>query len=61
MMHDKTLRRTTNVKEVFPDRVDDPAYTFNISDIRKLNAGQWFLDVSSLLIEFKFIVLDFPL
>lgn len=46
MMHDKTLRRTTNIEEVFPDRVDEPVYMFNISDINKLNAGKWFLDVS---------------
>ena len=46
LMHDKTFRRTTNIADVFPDRVDEPASMFNISDIKKLNAGQWFIDVS---------------
>ena len=46
LMHDKTFRRTTNIADVFPDRVDEPASMFNISDIKKLNAGQWFIDAS---------------
>ena len=46
-MHDKTFRRTTNIEDVFPDRVDEPASMFNISEVKKLNAGQWFIDVCS--------------
>ncbi len=47
LLHDETFRRTTNIRDVFPKRVDEPAYTFNFSDVQKLNAGQWFLDVSA--------------
>uniref|UniRef100_H2ZWH6 Glycerophosphodiester phosphodiesterase domain containing 5 n=1 Tax=Latimeria chalumnae TaxID=7897 RepID=H2ZWH6_LATCH len=43
LMHDETLRRTTNVKEVFPERALEYSYTFNWTDLEKLNAGRWFL------------------
>ena len=46
LMHDTTLKRTTNVDEVFPDRVGEPASMFNISDLNQLDAGSWFLKVS---------------
>ncbi|XP_069748244.1 glycerophosphodiester phosphodiesterase domain-containing protein 5 isoform X3 [Narcine bancroftii] len=42
LVHDTTLRRTTNVGEVFPDRVLDNAATFNWTDLKELNAGRWF-------------------
>ncbi|CAI9722821.1 histone H2B, gonadal-like [Octopus vulgaris] len=44
ILHDKTLRRTTNIEEVYPDRVDDDASTFTFDELRKLNAGSWFLE-----------------
>ena len=44
LMHDDTLTRTTNVSEHFPNRRDDKAYTFNISELRELDAGSWFVD-----------------
>ncbi|KAK6195563.1 hypothetical protein SNE40_000969 [Patella caerulea] len=44
LMHDSTLRRTTNVKEIFPELADQHVSWFNFSDVEKLNAGQWFLD-----------------
>lgn len=44
-MHDKTLRRTTNVEEVFPERAYELASMFNWTDLEKLNAGEWFLRV----------------
>ncbi|EOA98048.1 Glycerophosphodiester phosphodiesterase domain-containing protein 5, partial [Anas platyrhynchos] len=43
LMHDKTLRRTTNVEEVFPERAYELASMFNWTDLEKLNAGEWFL------------------
>ncbi|KAK2846972.1 hypothetical protein Q5P01_009971 [Channa striata] len=43
LMHDLTLRRTTDVEKVFPDRQMDEASFFNWTDLRQLNAGQWFL------------------
>jgi glycerophosphoinositol inositolphosphodiesterase len=44
LMHDDTLTRTTNISEHFPNRKDDKAYTFNISELRELDAGSWFVD-----------------
>uniref|UniRef100_A0A665V4P3 Glycerophosphodiester phosphodiesterase domain containing 5b n=1 Tax=Echeneis naucrates TaxID=173247 RepID=A0A665V4P3_ECHNA len=43
LMHDRTLRRTTDVEKVFPDRRMDEASSFNWTDLQQLNAGQWFL------------------
>ncbi|XP_053279126.1 glycerophosphodiester phosphodiesterase domain-containing protein 5 isoform X2 [Pleuronectes platessa] len=43
LMHDRTLRRTTDVEKVFPDRQMDEAALFNWTDLQQLNAGQWFL------------------
>uniref|UniRef100_A0A8C6L0U3 Glycerophosphodiester phosphodiesterase domain containing 5 n=1 Tax=Nothobranchius furzeri TaxID=105023 RepID=A0A8C6L0U3_NOTFU len=43
LMHDPTLRRTTDVEKVFPDRQMDEASRFNWTDLQQLNAGQWFL------------------
>lgn len=45
LMHDKTLRRTTNVEEMFPERAYELASMFNWTDLEKLNAGEWFLRV----------------
>ncbi len=44
LMHDNNLKRTTNVEEIFPDRKDDDATMFNISELRQLDAGSWFSD-----------------
>ncbi|KAM9499183.1 glycerophosphodiester phosphodiesterase domain-containing protein 5-like isoform 1-T1 [Salvelinus alpinus] len=43
LMHDHTLRRTTNVQEVFPNRTDAPAAMFTWGELETLNAGAWFL------------------
>lgn len=45
LMRDRTLRRTTDVRKVFPARQYDEAAFFNWTEIRSLNAGQWFLEV----------------
>lgn len=44
LMHDDTFTRTTNISDHFPDRKDDKVYTFNISELRELDAGTWFAD-----------------
>ena len=44
LMHDKNLRRTTNVDTFFPDRVDERASSFTIAELQQLDAGSWFLD-----------------
>lgn len=43
LMHDYTLRRTTNVHEVFPNQTDTPAAMFTWNELERLNAGDWFL------------------
>ena len=43
LMHDETLARTTNIAEVFPDRVDDLASSFTIDELKQLSAGLWFI------------------
>ncbi|KAK5887249.1 hypothetical protein CesoFtcFv8_015870 [Champsocephalus esox] len=43
LMHDQTLRRTTNVQHVFPNRTNTAASLFSWSELQSLNAGAWFL------------------
>ncbi|XP_011900197.1 PREDICTED: glycerophosphodiester phosphodiesterase domain-containing protein 5 isoform X5 [Cercocebus atys] len=43
LMHDATLRRTTNVEEEFPELARRPASMLNWTTLQRLNAGQWFL------------------
>ena len=64
ILHDNSLRRTTNVASVFPDLIDkDPSY-FNISQLKMISAGDWFIQVSSpvnlsvfILRQFIFVVM----
>ncbi|XP_068457562.1 glycerophosphodiester phosphodiesterase domain-containing protein 5 isoform X2 [Clinocottus analis] len=44
LMRDRTLKRTTDVRKVFPGRQYEDASFFNWTEIRSLNAGQWFLE-----------------
>uniref|UniRef100_UPI00398F63BE glycerophosphodiester phosphodiesterase domain-containing protein 5 isoform X2 n=1 Tax=Pristiophorus japonicus TaxID=55135 RepID=UPI00398F63BE len=43
LMHDDTLRRTTNVEEVFPRNKTMNAAFFSWNELAELNAGKWFL------------------
>ncbi|KAF6732352.1 Glycerophosphodiester phosphodiesterase domain-containing protein 5 [Oryzias melastigma] len=43
LMHDSTLRRTTNVAEVFPNQTHLDASNFTWTELQQLNAGSWFL------------------
>ncbi|KAE8294895.1 Glycerophosphodiester phosphodiesterase domain-containing protein 5 [Larimichthys crocea] len=43
LMHDSTLRRTTNVAELFPNRTHLDASMFTWAELQLLNAGNWFL------------------
>ena len=43
LMHDETLARTTNIAEVFPQRVNDRASSFTMDELKSLNAGLWFI------------------
>lgn len=42
LFHDDTPERTTNVDEVFPDRVEDPITSFTWDELQQLDAGTWF-------------------
>ncbi len=44
LFHDDSLKRTTNVEEVFPDRAPWTFTTFKLREIRSLDAGSWFID-----------------
>ncbi|XP_066437012.1 glycerophosphoinositol inositolphosphodiesterase GDPD2 isoform X4 [Eleutherodactylus coqui] len=43
LMHDETLLRTTNVKEVFPDHSRKSCSNFTWSELQELNTSEWFL------------------
>ena len=42
LMHDDAMMRTTNVAEVFPERVPAAFSTYTLAEIRSLDAGSWF-------------------
>jgi glycerophosphoryl diester phosphodiesterase len=42
LMHDDTMTRTTNVSDVFPERVPAAFSTYTLAEIRSLDAGSWF-------------------
>lgn len=41
VLHDATLRRTTDVARVFPSRADAPVRDFTLAELRRLDAGSW--------------------
>ncbi|XP_040400425.1 serine/threonine-protein kinase PAK 1 isoform X3 [Cygnus olor] len=43
LMHDSTLRRTTNIREVYPNDTAQNAALFSWDTLKELNAGAWFL------------------
>ena len=42
LMHDDAMTRTTNVAELFPDRVPAAFSTYTLAEIRALDTGSWF-------------------
>ncbi len=42
LMHDDAMIRTTNVSDIFPERIPAPFSTYNLDEIRSLDAGSWF-------------------
>ena len=42
VLHDSTLERTSNVRDVFPDRKPWPVHEFRLDEIRLLDFGSWF-------------------
>jgi glycerophosphoryl diester phosphodiesterase len=41
-LHDDDLSRTTNVAEVYPDKINAPIIEFTLKELRSLDAGSWF-------------------
>lgn len=41
-LHDDTLRRTTNIAQVYPDRITQPVSSFTLAELKQLDAGSWF-------------------
>ncbi|KIY21759.1 glycerophosphodiester phosphodiesterase [Mesobacillus subterraneus] len=41
-MHDETLARTTNVKQIYPHRAPWRVKDFTLKEIQRLDAGAWF-------------------
>jgi glycerophosphoryl diester phosphodiesterase len=41
-LHDDNLQRTTNIKEIYPERVNDPVSSFTWHELQQLDAGSWF-------------------
>jgi glycerophosphoryl diester phosphodiesterase len=41
-LHDRTLDRTTNVRDVFPNRHPWFVHDFTVDEIKRLDAGSWF-------------------
>ncbi|XP_055986067.1 glycerophosphoinositol inositolphosphodiesterase GDPD2 isoform X1 [Sorex fumeus] len=44
LMHDEHLRRTTDVASVFPTRTTTHSSDFSYAELKRLNAGAWFLE-----------------
>ncbi|XP_074179888.1 glycerophosphoinositol inositolphosphodiesterase GDPD2 isoform X2 [Rhinolophus sinicus] len=44
LMHDEHLSRTTDVASVFPARITDHSSDFSWAELKRLNAGAWFLE-----------------
>jgi glycerophosphoryl diester phosphodiesterase len=44
VIHDDTLKRTSNASQVFPDRAPWEVQTFTLAEMRTLDFGAWYLE-----------------
>ncbi len=44
IIHDSTLKRTSNVEDLFPHRRPWQVHEFTLDEIRKLDFGSWFME-----------------
>lgn len=44
LLHDDTLKRTTNVSAEFPGRENEHSSNFTWAELQQLNAGSWFIE-----------------
>jgi glycerophosphoryl diester phosphodiesterase len=42
LMHDDAMTRTTNVADIFPERIPAAFSTYSLAEVRSLDAGSWF-------------------
>ncbi|XP_060085144.1 glycerophosphodiester phosphodiesterase domain-containing protein 5-like [Ylistrum balloti] len=49
LLHDSTFARTTNIADVFPDLIETDSSLFNISQIKQLDAGSWFIKTNPMM------------
>lgn len=42
VFHDKTLKRLSNIEEIFPDRADQEINEFKLAELKQLDFGSWF-------------------
>ena len=56
LMHDSTMRRTTNIADIYPARILEDPSMFNWTDLSLLNAGEWFVEVSCVIIVFFYLI-----
>ena len=43
VLHDDTLERTSNVRQVYPDRAPWSVETFSLAELRRLDFGSWYI------------------
>ena len=43
LFHDDLLTRTSDVHAIFPERTNDPVTSFTLKELRRLDAGSWFV------------------
>lgn len=44
LLHDDTLERTSNVRQIFPDRRPWRVHEFSFEEIKRLDFGSWFVE-----------------
>ncbi|MFW5976590.1 MAG: glycerophosphodiester phosphodiesterase family protein [Bacillota bacterium] len=42
IFHDNSLKRTSNISEVFPERADKGIEEFTLAELKRLDVGSWF-------------------
>lgn len=42
VFHDNTLKRTSNVAKIYPEKVEDKVHEFKLEELKKLDTGSWF-------------------
>ncbi len=43
LLHDDLLIRTTDIAERFPERMNNPCWSFTLQELKILDAGSWFI------------------